>query len=330
MAWPATDFTSRPFADVAGDLAALCLAVNEREAALAITETEFTIADGTTEARPTATELSGFVLGDNGDTSKFRATIIEVQDAAESLVEDNGREKFTTTSGGSTLWSHADLIIDIGITDNTGSADFSTTFDWWDSNVWERLRQYLDALIYCMIGPIKTDSDVQERTVSWAGDAETTWDDLKADTPSTESPAALIDWQINVSNPAFIRDDLNMEHDTNQYSGSPIGDAETNWALSSGATLKSDWTATLAGSSKTIETTDINRLEQIDVAFTLASGIDFSASIFTSEPADDPFDGTLGSGLVSAGIFPYTTPTGFTNSGIKFWLDISGELTDQD
>lgn len=66
------------------DLASLMLAVNEREEALGITETEFTIADGTTKARPVAEELIGFSTNDAIDG------VIEVQDAAKILLTQFG------------------------------------------------------------------------------------------------------------------------------------------------------------------------------------------------------------------------------------------------
>jgi hypothetical protein len=441
MAWPATDFTSRPFDKVASDLSALWLALNEREAALGQTETRCTIplktwTDGTAykigdavtgtdsniylaktnhtasstnkpitgasyatnwakedgatwaistsyavedrvigtdsnvyrcitthtstnnnkpitgadysdnwilgtgrKARPLTVDLSGLVLGNNGDTDDLISIIVEVQDAAKSLVEDNASEKFTTTSGGSTEWTHNSLITDINITDNTGSIDFTTTFDWWDSHVWERLRQYLDELIYCVIRADKHSFSGTQRLGSQfgpGGDADTNfeaaWDSVKAASGTSESIFG-ISWEMLYEGftkfTGRIQDDTNVVYDTEKYSGSLIGDGVLTWSeqarstnqeidysvdSSTGNNYSGDIPDT--GSGNSINTI----ITKTDLDITIVANLELDLSFDSSEPANAPFwrqtSAAEGDGTV--------VPT-----EVKFWLDISGELTDQ-
>jgi hypothetical protein len=336
MAWPATDFTKRSFADLAGDLSALCLAVNEREAALALTETVFTIQDGTTKARPTTADLSGFTLGDNGDTDKFRDTIIEVQDAAKSLVDGTARERFTTTSGGSTFWTHTDLIDDIDITDNTGSKNFSTTFDWWDSNVWERLRKYIDKLIYCIIGAVQiTDtSAVSKLRFEQDADYEQSWDDTKAGTKGDSSLRGSM-WAAAKSGVfgCNILSDFSVSYDTSRYSGSVIGDGSINTTRTQTTKQLADIIMEMDGNSETLSNSSSSvTIEAYDTTIVVSANKNITSSVTTAETANAPFStpGFLDRFEARFYMVDHTTPSGLTNDGLKFWLDISGELTDQD
>jgi len=328
MGWPSTDFTSRSYA-LAGDLAALCLAVNEREAALDITETVFTIQDGTTTARPTAAELSGFVLGDNGDTDKFRDTIIEVQVAAKALVDLSARQQFVTADQSNTLWTHANLISDIGITDKTSSEDFSTTFDWNDSNVWERLRQYLDALIYVIAGPVLNNGTTKVRGISNVGSLQDNWDLVKADSVSTvtNTPAQpKITWETSVTG-AVIRDNAVLKYATDNYSGT---ETATNFAASwVRYDLAINVTFKVESEQKTLTTGGTTSFEFTSQTASIGSVSNFDVAFVTAEPATHPFVGVPGFHSISLFRSTYTTPAGWTNSGLKVWIDLTSVLTDQ-
>jgi hypothetical protein len=432
MAWPATDFTSRPFDKVASDLSSLCLALNQREAALGIDETRFTIPlkvwtdgedyeigdavtgtdsnvylaktdhtasstneptdgasyaddwakeDGETwvvstsydvedrvigtngtiyrcilahtsandnrpitgvlnyqtywtvgagrKSRPSTAELSGLVLANDGDVDDLRSIIIEAQDGSKSMVEDHTREKFTTTSGGSTFWTHSDLIDDIDITDNTGSKDFSTDFNWWDSNVWERLRQYLDTLIYCIIGPEQNGDTYFSRSASSNVSAEIAWDDTKADTPTSQNNPDRISWRIIKTGSIWdgsIRDDADFSYDTGKYSGSVIGSGKAFFTLTRDS-LISATTVSIDGNNKVISSGSGTTSDETSITISLAGDTTYTAEFVTSEPASNPFNGTDDDGGVSA--VRADNLTSLQDDGVRFWLDISGELTDQ-
>jgi hypothetical protein len=600
MAWPATDFTSRPFDKVASDLAALCLAVNEREAALGQPESRFTIPlktwasgvnyeigdsvtgtdgnvylsktdhtssstnkpitgasystdwareDGETwvtatsyvvedrvigtnplggqegiyrcilahtssidkrpfdganykdywtigrgqKPNPTTAEFAGFVLGGNAQANKLNDAIIDVQDAVKYLVENNDREKFTTTSGGSTLWTHDDIINDIDITilksnkpitgneslgywekienwavdteyreraavrgtdgdiyvaklEHTSVAaeepitggiyeqkwtprtgltwttatnyavnervigtsgpafrciqghlsdsgnrpvtgvdwedywdsprismsltwennrsydlddiktgtdtndyvckvphtsiegkDFNSDFNWWDSNVWERLRQYLDKLLYVIIGPERSASS-KERTAGNDGGAdqiEEAWDNTKVATPSTNTRDESF-WLVGDSgNPTgFIYDDCDLTFETSKYSGSVIGTGTFNYnTYKTGGYLSITVTISFDGTNRSItDSSQPSGTQSTSVSVSTDEVI--NVSFVTAEPATWPIkvsstNPTSQLGSVGGEVPDLTTPSGLTNDGLKFWLDISGELTDQ-
>lgn len=430
MAWPAATFTYRSFADLAGDLASLCLAINQRQFALDSTlgsEYRFTIADGTTKARPSASDLSGFVISQEA----FRDTIVEVQTVAKGLA-DNGTDLllsqiggWLTTSTGSTFYTHADILKlnavggstaqdgtissvfnDVFGTGTTFTADlsvgdvitagsqnrtisrivsdtrleveegrdstgairagfypaitdesftsvpgFGATFNAWDQNVWERLRQYMDRLIYfyapMTVHRVTVLSEAEDRGHSYPNylcdhcffitdsdavknaAADGAWDDAK--TLSSFSALTLLQrvidfrgspWGIYVRYGVFVdmSDDQQLLLNTSKFSGTVSKATATVLGPPSGATPEYE-EVVLAGIDA-FAPTDGSVSVDVTSAVSLSSNYILTLSwkdAPSAFPPGNPLSDPPVDNVASLAGTPY----------LELWLNFTSVLTDQ-
>lgn len=327
MAWPASDFSARWRTDWESDMAALCLALNEREEALGRTQTVFKINTGGTTAKPTASQLAGMTLH-----KEFRDNLATLQTECEDLITDSAIEKWDTTLGGGVYWTHAALITSIGL------GAFPATPDVNNGNDWERIREYLDALIYLHIQPTLSGYAYQEKSDSptFTSDADVAWAELKAHsfTNETTSNASLIVmWDCQSGNPAILNtiwDNLAITYPTAKYSGS-VSNGKLYYKYTTNnaypGTISNLWNPVafdIEGNTLTLDngddSADPSGTAYFSVTVDIVSDAVMNLSITTAEPAGSPF---------KSGANP---DFGYIRVGahiLVFDLDLTSILTDQ-
>ena len=318
MGWLSEDWNEQTNNQLAGRLVELVDAVNDRRAAIDETEVAFTVADGSTETRPAVADMAGFIRGQEA----IRDTLIEIQVAAKVLADLAGDKFFVTASGGDTAVVHATIITAIGL------GDFTTNFNWQDGVVWERLRQYFNALIYIKfsLGFSSSSVDGSDGVISGSS-AQDAWDNAIAAihtyTPGSGGAnltAPRLEWQITDSAGLFaaIDEEVRLTYDLTQYSGA-ISRAELT--LLSSNTEGSNFTQTWDGRTFTLVAGDAETPRITNTITTAALSTSFVIVGIKTTPTTVPF--------AFPGTHAYVSfiPAGGTEHTL--WIDLATALADQ-
>jgi len=343
MAWGASDLSARWFTDMAADLAMLCLAVNEREAALGVTEGHFTY-NGGTKARPSAADLSGMPLH-----GSFAGTLKQVQTATLALIDRSSWPLHPvwfarTTSSGSTRYTQASLESAIGL------GTFPTTPEITNGNDWERIRRALDKLLYFDVAIQPTDTPTntewQLKYAAWDGygdPSDKPWDDCVAESFDSFSSYrwdihAYVMWVVNSAANAQIHDNISIIFPSSAFAGI-ASNAKLyyyKWQSSS-SKLSLDVDVDLAGNTVTFTSAGPDGGTYGNVSVTtpsLSADQTYTCSIDTTPPSGSPwqYGGYGASGMIQLRIERpniWGWPSGSLAWPLEFRLDISGECTDQ-
>jgi len=208
---------------------------------------------------------------------------------------------------------------------------FGFTFNWWKATTWERLRQYIDALIYYRIGMLGTKSGTQRRVENDPGTEQDAWDNAKAATPTaTEVTGAGWVMVYDLSGKTCTISSAGTTiYSTTDYSGSFVSGSGllSYFKTATGdRTIDIGWRITRSGGSALTgteaATVTYPQTTTQDATVTVPIVSDFTTvtTITTSEPSTEPFDVFQSSacGLSIGG-----------TTGLVFTLDLSSELTDQ-
>jgi len=155
----------------------LCRGINQRQAAIATTKTQFYKEDGTLGSDLALSDfldmrISGSLLVYNN--------LEKIRGAVNALV---GTGKFVTTDGGDTVWNTGTVATAIGHT-NTDVPDKAT-----EAQFWQIQQDTLDLLIYCKFKDTVVNStatlDIRSHFPATATTPNAAWTDALADSPTS-------------------------------------------------------------------------------------------------------------------------------------------------
>jgi len=307
MGWPAANFTKRSFADLAGDMAALIRALNQRREAVGSTTVDFAY-NGGTKAYPSAAELSGWSLFG----TDFQDNMKDLQTEAAFLFFITNVTWYET-SGFSTQWTFASIIADIGL----GSFDSDPQPS--DADYWERLREYFDRLIYPNVIHAATSGDgSSDRRIDTGSTLEIAWDNAITATPtSTIFHTISYNYTLSVSTyTVTILDNATSSINLTNIDGTILGTPFIRYSHR-GSGTDSQSVTTDVGTFTATTTSSTSDLDWGGLTLGITNTIDHN---WTSTPSDHPFTGGSGSSLQAGG------------SGgvlVHINIDISSALTDQ-
>lgn len=194
MAWPTPTLNEMLLTENSNGrrwLHALCRALNQREACLGLTKTEFMLADGSESADPSFDDFLGLWVGGENDgaitnlgrcmtglKAMLTATDVDLIGTHSQFFDESG-------SGGSG-YTLSSLQTAVGL----GSFPDAPTL-WTDLNFWKQLQGAFDLLIYCRKQLPITRGNVSERIGAGSGIAAA-WAAAYADTPSTVGGGSLL------------------------------------------------------------------------------------------------------------------------------------------
>lgn len=170
----------------------LCRALHERQDALGYTKTPIIKADGTSGTSITMDDLQNIRC--SGENSYAEQNLGAIRGAIIQMVGGTGYSRFTTTSGGTTLYTKAQLETDIGFDLDSGPTRAQ------QASFWQGLQDAFDRLIYghsiidvSFSAATENSWSSGQRAVANSSDYELLWDD-RNDLGTATLPGHVIGW----------------------------------------------------------------------------------------------------------------------------------------
>jgi hypothetical protein len=235
---------------------------------------------------------------------------------------DDEQPIYTATNTDRIAITHAKLIDDIGIEDLTGSENFTTNFQWWDENVWERLRQYLDSLTLVYVGDDERGGGNQTggATDSVQSTAQLAWDNaISNEATGTVPGSPTISWQVSQgaagNYTANYREATEASFDISMFGF--LGTVSNSEITVGTATTAGNDSHTWAGATVTVDGNETEINPDASVSLTAPFTIDGSKTT----PATVPF---------APDVLDIDTRLSIIEDGVlQTWIDMSSQLTDQ-
>lgn len=289
----------------------LCRGVNERQAALSITKTQFRKATGTLATDITMSDLLGmFATGSNA-----KENLTRIRDAIISMANSG---KFTTTSGGTTVWTKAAMESALGTDLDADPLRLQ------EARYWQAMQDALDLLIYGKIditGPSTYTGASSRRTATSFVSKGAAWSAALVATPSSNT-LAFAQWSNGPASSPFtatIYASANAQYDLSNYAGDIVA-GEHLVQVINGSDIDIDWavgttSGTLAQNAAGGGTTH-NAWEYWTYGYSTGGVLYIPVQITTAEPALTPFV-TLSSSIT------------VTSIRTIFYIDLASALADQ-
>lgn len=333
MSWPVATYSGTAMGGIPSTartaLHALCQGINERQAAINITKTQFYKADGTEAADLATGDLEN--LRAAGPSSPARANLERVRLAIVSML--TAGYFMNASGGGATALTVGAVETAIG----SSISDEPERIN--EARYWQALQDALDLMIYArrIVAPTATG------TVYYLGgqslgagssrtDVDEAWSEAVADSEHSSTVLGkLVGWRVNVSVfPYVALVTLGLRIEGMQYTGSFAG---TLTAVDLGVVIaqSAEYTGgsflVSAGSASSVDYEDLtgSNLYPCDPTDFLLSGtatIEFRTD--SSPPGSIPF--TYDDPAV---VEYWTRALTAAPYGCYYYFDIAGELTDQ-
>ncbi len=291
----------------------LCRAVNERQGAVGITKTQFYKASGSLASDVASADFAGIKA--SGTNSLAFRNMKRIRDAVVAMANSG---KFTTTSGGTTVATKADLEIAIG-------ADLDADpIRPQEARFWQAMQDALDLLIYGKIditGPSSYAGASMRRTATSFVSKGAAWSAARAATPSSNA-LAFTQWSNGPASSPFtaaLYDSANAKYDLSNYAGDIVAgehlvqatngsDIDIDWAV---GTTSGTLPQNAAGGGSTH-----NAWQYWTHSYSTGGILYIPVQITTTEPALNPFV-TLSSNAT------------VTSNRTIFYIDLASVLSDQ-
>ena len=317
MSWPTATLCGVKLFEGEGKawLHAICQAVNERQAAIDITKTEWILADGSEAADPVLADFDGIRV--HGDDSPVRINMERAQNAIEAMLNAG---YFTEASGYSDPWTVGSIVTDMGL----GAFEFGDV-QFHSLNYWAQMKEALDRMIYARRGVVFSPSGATVyRKSGLEGSPNDAWNEMYADSESSAAAnTGQLGWSVaaagGFSVAAVATRLIENIAITNSFSGvlSAIGYTVTNGLSNYAGSID------VSIGSESFTFSGAGSVEVINVSGDLPLGsvgyVDFE--ITTTLPSSNPFS--------TGGGPPYVGSISSIFGGTYFYFDIAGELTDQ-
>ncbi len=189
--------------------------------------------------------------------------------------------------------THDYIIETIGITDKTGSKDFSTTFNWSDGSIWERLRQYLNFLLTVFVSNGYDAADADNSITTTQNSAQQAWDAAIALISNSDvtSTGPLIAWEVHNNNPLWRASISEASTTSYDFSGlnvsGTITKAEITVETSSNTGLSD--THSWDGENIAIDNGDNDTEKVVSVITSASLSASFNIDAFVVTPLSVPF-----------------------------------------
>lgn len=335
MSWPTPTLSGVDLFGGEGKawLHAFCQAVNERQAALALTKTAWILADGSEASDPVLSDFGGIRV--HGTNSPVRLNFQRLQNAIKAMLNGPfhpipGQGYFTEISGYGDRWTVASIEADMGL-----GAFESGAFQFHNLNYWEQLKGALDRMIYAVRGvaPVVSGATVGSKvhTPGTYGSPKDAWNAMYGHSETTGTPTlARVQWQVGTvgfGNSASSQRYVSDIAFTNTFSGTltdieyAFTKSETYFRSSFDVSLGSaSLTLTGTGYPNTTSNTSVNVVApSLDLSL---GGTDYlDLEITTTLPTTVPFGVVAGAAFTGSAIV--------TCNSANLYFDIASELTDQ-
>lgn len=287
----------------------LCRAVNERKVACGVAVTQFRITSGGLVNAPTMAQLEGLRF------NQAKENLIAIQDAIVDMLEGFGPFNnifFYEDDTFTTQWTVASMETDIGT--NLSSEPIRPQ----EARFWQAQKDALDRMIYIERRSGGGTVISEERdSVTVNIDLQDAWDTAIADTPSASIHAPRYQMRFAPTTPqAFITDNADFFY---TVPGFPGAIDSANYILFMSNTAGADFTGIFDMEINSVPATyEFGDPTTIDVAADLSDvpvGSNFTIHVDLNVPSTVPFTGNGNTGIV--------------NIGVRYFIDISAELTDQ-
>ena len=266
-------------------------------------------------------QTSGYGLGED-----LGPMLTKIQDGVKYLVDE---EKFVHITTTLSIWTHADLIahIDLG--------DFVDDPNWADENAWERLRLYLDELMWKLVYPSVSATTKEGKYLTTSTfDQEVDWDSLKVGSNIEDIPPGPTVWYLLLQRIGWGQD-LYPDY-AYQIAGFIADNME--WLVETSLVENASSIGRLFVSADRVELKDAIRMTVDGYTLLIAPGngldaeddyhwshtvgqdVTVSGSIYSSPPADSPFEVLVSPDYIGSVLGGFFVIVG---------SDISGELWDQ-
>ncbi len=332
MSWPTPTLSGVDLFGGEGKawLHAFCQAVNERQAALALTKTAWILADGSEASDPILSDFDGIRV--HGTNSPVRLNFQRVQNAIKAMLNGPyhpipGQGYFTETSGYGDRWTVASIEADMGL-----GAFESGAFQFHNLNYWEQLKGALDRMIYAVRGVAPVVSGATKASQSSFppgsyGTPQDAWDGMYGHSETTGSTSlAQVRWQVTSAYSALAERYVTDIAFTNAFSGT-LTDIE--YAFTKSETyFRSSFDVSLGSAALTLTGTGYPNTSGAYVNVVAPSldlslgGTDYlDLEITTTLPTTVPFGVVAGAAFTGSAIV--------TCNSANLYFDIASILTDQ-
>lgn len=308
-------------------LHALCRGVNERQAAINITKTQFYKADGTEAADLVIDDLEK--LRAAGPSNPARANLERVRLAIVSMLTAG---YFMDASGGSAT------VLTVGSVETAiGSSVSDEPERINEARYWQALQDALDLMIYARrIVPLSGGGTVYYLGggVGGAGqsslDVDTAWGEAIADSEHSGAISGLVGWRVNVSVFPYIATvTLQLRVEGISYTGSFSGvltAVDMSLIVAQSAEYTGGSFLVSVGSADSVDYEDLagGNLYPCDPSeFDLSGPVTIEVRTDSSPPGAIPFT------YDDPAVENWSRALTATPGGCYYYFDIAGELTDQ-
>ena len=341
MGWPTPSLDDVILSNETGGkrwLHALCLATNERQISLGLSQTQFIKGDGSEGSSLGIDAFTDVWIGGASD-----GAITNLNRCMTAL-----KAMLTQTTGfgtvgtfidsatfGATPWTLASIQTDVGL------GAFGTAADGWtDLTFWKQIKEAYDRMLYCRKISVASGISLkrQESTTIYTNgtEAEVSWDECVADTPFSST------WTLGQQSGLFyggfstdpftyagfiyFQNDCSCSFQNNCSGSLAEAYYSVVAALGSGVSLAPAWTLTPSGGTPiSVAATYSGYKTGAELSLGSSNQTDYGYTF--SLPADFPSGGTTTPGLGSGAYSGYWAR--FQLQYADFYFDITGELTDQ-